>query len=173
MVSMGAMSDVAHHDAARVLVGLGRLDEAIAEQRLAARAAPPSRRSFQLWSLGAWIHFSGNPREAARVLARAIRWARRGRALLVAHHAHILLADGQAVERLDAIMADLSRSRSREGYGQYLLGMLAHDMGDDRRAAPHLRAFLRRNASADAAKVLTLKEELRAARAVLERFAGA
>ena len=54
-----------------------------------------------------------------------------------------------------------------KGYGQLVLGMIRHRLGDPRRAAVHLRAFLRRNASADPAKAITLREELRCARETL------
>ena len=69
-------------------------------------------------------------------------------------------------------MASLQRARCREGYGQFLLGMLAWHMGDAGRAAMHLRAFLARNADADEAKAATLREELRRARLVLAKAGG-
>ena len=48
--------------------------------------------------------------------------------------------------------------------------MIAHLMGDQREAIVHLQAFLRRNADAGLAKELTLREELRRARAVLAKI---
>ncbi len=170
MAAVGPLSDIAHHDAARALYALGDVDGAVAEQRLAARAAPPARRSFHLWSLATWQHFGGDPDGALRTLDRAGRWAARDRALLRAHAAYVKLEQGRAVRGLEGILRGLQRSRSREGYGQFLLGMIAWLMGDTRRAAPHLRSFLRRNASADEAKALTLREELRRARLALARI---
>lgn len=170
MASVGPLKDIAHHDAARALYALGDLDGAIAEQRLAARAAPAPRRSFHLWSLATWQQFAGDLEGALATLGRARRWATRDRALVRAHEAYVKLESGAGVRGLEGIVRDLSRSRSREGYGQFLLGMIAWHMGDRRRAAPHLRAFLRRNASADEAKALTLREELRRARLALARI---
>ena len=46
----------------------------------------------------------------------------------------------------------------------------ANAMGDEGKAAVHLRAFLRRNASADEAKRLTLERELHRARRELARM---
>jgi hypothetical protein len=73
-------------------------------------------------------------------------------------------------EDLRDIVQALEGARCREGYGEYLLGMIALTSGDRRKAAGLLRAFLRRNASLDAAKALTLREELRRARTALARI---
>lgn len=169
MASLGVLEDVAHHDASRALAALGRNDEAIDEQRLAARAAPADRRSFHLWSLATLQHFQGDVEGALASLRRGLRWSRRDKPLLQAHYAYIKLDAGKGVSQLAEVVHDLSHSPSREGYGQFLLGMLLHHMGDERRAAVHLRAFLRRNASAEPAKVATLQEEFRRAREVLAR----
>ena len=170
MVEVGALEDIARHDAARALYAAGEVAESIAEQRLAARKAPASRRSFHLWSLATWQHFAGEVEGALRALTRARRWASRDRALLTAHTAYVRLDSGRAVRGLDQVVRELSKSRSREGYGQFLLGMIAWHMGDARRAAPYLRAFLRRHAAADEPKALTLREELRRARVVLAKI---
>ena len=170
MVEVGALEDIARHDAARALYATGEIADAIGQQRLAARRAPAARRSFQLWALGTWQHFTGDVDGAIRTLTRARRWASRGKPLLTAHLAYVRLDAGRAVRELDRIVRDLQRSKSREGYGQFLLGMIAWHMGDARRAAPHLRAFLRRNAAVDEPKALTLREELRRARLVLAKI---
>jgi len=167
MAAIGPLKDIAHHDAARALFALGDIDEAIAEQRLAARAAPAARRSFHLWSLATWQHFAGDVDGALGSLRRAERWASRDAALVRAQAAYVRLDAGEAPEALGRIVRDLEKSRAREGYGQYLLGMIAYLMGDHRKAAAHLRAFLRRNASVEEAKALTLREELRRSRLVL------
>lgn len=167
MVRIGAMSDTAHHDAARAHQALGDLQSAIASQRLAARAAPPERRSFHLWSLATLHHFAGEHEQALRVLERAEGWARRDRPLIRAHAAWIQLDAGRAVPDLRDVTVALEKSPNGQGYGQFLLGMIASEMGDAGRAAVHLRAFLRRNASIDTAKALTLREELRRARVAL------
>lgn len=170
MIDVGALPDIAHHDAARALYASGDTRGGIAEQRLAARKAPASRRSFHLWSLATWQHFAGDVEGALQTLRRAMRWASRDKALLRAHAAYVRLDAGIAARGLEGIIRELQRSRSREGYGQFLLGMIAWQMGDARRAGPHLRAFLRRNAAADEPKALTLREELRRARLVLAKI---
>ncbi len=170
MTSIGPMSDIAHHDLSRVLSVLDREEDAIHHQRLAGRRAPASRRSFHLWSLATLQHFAGHVEDALSTLSRAERWAQKDRPLIVAHAAYIELDSGGAPEGLEEIIDDLESSESREGYGEYLLGMIADKLGDQGRAATFLRAFLRRNASADVAKSLTLHEELRRARTALARL---
>lgn len=167
MAALGPLRDIAHHDASRALAALGEQDAAIAQQRLAARAAPPERRSFQYWCVGTLLHFAGDLQGAMASFRRGERWAHVDRPLLRAHRAWVQLEAGEPVRKLDAILADLEKSKARNGYGQLVLGMLRHRMGDPRRAAVHLRAFLRRNASADPGKAATLREELRRARSVL------
>lgn len=167
MTAVGPLADIAHHDAARAFNALGELEEAIREQRLAVRHAPVARRSFHLWGLATFLQFARDFDGALEALEKAERWAKQGRPLFSAHRAYVCLERGDAVEGLDTILEELARSRSREGYGQFLLGMLRHHMGDQRRAAVHLRAFVRRNASLDEAKALTLREELRRARKAL------
>lgn len=164
---LGPLREVAHHDASRAYAAAGQLHEAVAQQRLAARASPPERRSFHYWALGTLLQFGGDPAGATAALRRAERWAQRDRPLLRAHRAWVRLEAGQPVRQLGLIVADLERSPAREGYGRLLLGMLYRAMGDSRRAAVHLRAFLRRNASAEPGKLAGLCEELRRARMAL------
>lgn len=170
MVALGALPEVTHHDASRAFAALGDLPRAVAHQRLAVRAAPGSRRSFHYWALGSLLHIMGDTKGAEAAFRRGERWAGDDRPLLRAHRAWVRLSAGEAVRNLQAVFHDLATSRAREGYGQYLLGMLAVAMGDDRRAAVHLRAFLRRNASAEPIKALALREELTRARRALARI---
>jgi hypothetical protein len=167
MVETGVLKDIAHHDASRALAALGDREGAIAQQRMAARASPPERRSFHYWALGTLLQFAGEHEAAAAAMGRGERWAHVDRPLLRAHRAWVRLEAGHGVRALDAIVTDLERAKCGRGYGQLVLGMLRHSMGDGRRAAVHLRAFLRRNAGADPAKALTLREELQRARRVL------
>lgn len=161
------LRDIAHHDAARALGALGELSDAITQQRLAARHAPAERRSFHHWSLGTFQHWAGDVDGALQSLRRAERWAARDRAMIRAHAAYVKLTADIAVPELDAIVSALQKSPAREGYGQWLLGMIAHEIGDRRKAAVHLRAWLRRHAAPDEAKTITLREELRRARTAL------
>ncbi|MDQ3036631.1 MAG: tetratricopeptide repeat protein [Myxococcota bacterium] len=167
MSKVGAMKDIAQHDLSRALAAVGDLDAAIEAQRAAARNAPADRRSFQQWSLGTLQHWAGDIDAALRSLARAERWSTRGRPMVRAHIAYVRLSSGLAAPDLDRTITDLQKSPSREGYGQWLLGMIAYELGDKRKAAVHLRAWLRRHAAPDEAKTITLREELRRARVAL------
>lgn len=167
MAEVGPFADLAHNDRSRALSARGDAEAAIDAQREALAAAPKERRSFQGFFLATLLHFDGRVAEALAVVGKAERAAARDRPLVRALGAFIRLDAGLAVPRLSEIVTDLARSRSREGYGQYLLGMIAHHVGDRPRAAAHLRAFLRRNAAIDRAKVVTLREELHRARRVL------
>lgn len=169
MASLGVLADIGHHDASRAFAAVGKLQPAIEEQRLASRAAPAERRSFHLWCLATLQHHAGDVPGALESLRKAQRWARRDKPLIHAHAAYIRLEAGQPTSQLAAVVSDLSKSPAREGYGQFLLGMLLHHMGDTKRASGHLQAFLRRNASADRAKVATLKEEFKRAREILAK----
>lgn len=167
MVAVGPMLDIAEHDRARVLQALDRLPEAILAQRRSSRAAPPDRRSFQTTALGTLLFFAGEHGAALEVLDRAERWSHRDRPLIRALAAYVELVSGRVPESLEAVRRALTASPLREGYGQFVLGMIALELGDRRRAAVHLRAFLWRNASADRAKAITLREELVRARRAL------
>lgn len=167
MAAQGPMVDIAHNDASRAWLALGDADRAIEAQRLAARSAPPDRRSFQYWSLGNLLHQQGDLAGATGALTKGERWAREDRALIRAHQAWIEIASGRAVEDIDAITRTLEHSKAGKGIGRLILGMIAYELGDRRAAAIHLRAFLRRNAALDAVKELSMREELRVARTAL------
>lgn len=167
MTRVGPLRDIAHHDASRAFAALGEMEQAIAQQRLAARNAVPERRSFHYWALGTLLHFEGEHALAASALERGERWAHIDRPLLRAHRAWVRLDAGLGVRNLATIADDLERAKAGRGYGQLVLGMLRHHMGDGQRAAVHLRAFLRRNAGADPGKAISLREELHRARKVL------
>lgn len=164
---VGTLRDVVLTDRARVLAVLGKLDDAIESQRLAAQAAPSSRRSFHLWSLALLQQQAGDLAGALETLSEAETWAERDGPMLRAQAAHIRLEAGLPVEDLIGVLDELRQSPAAEGYGSYLLGMIAYQMGDKRIAAVRLRAFLTRNASVDAAKELSLRAELTNARRVL------
>ena len=168
--SLGPLSDIAWHDASRAYAALGDSRQALLAQRSAARAAPAERRSFQLWGLATLQHHAGDVEGALATLRRGLRSARRDRALLRAHAAYIRLDAGLPVRNLRRTLDTLRASPNAEGYGRFLAGMIAHCMGDQREASVHLRAFLRRNAAAGAAKELTLREEFRRARVALARI---
>lgn len=170
MVETQVMPDVAYTDLSRAHLALGETQKAIDAQRLAARNAPTSRRSFQYWSLATLQHFAGDVDGALAMLKRGLRYAQKDRLLLKAHRAYIRLDAGMAVRGLHELRAELAKSKSGEGYGRYLQGMIAFCMGDHRVAQMQLQAFLRRNSSIDEAKRLTLREELRRARLALAQI---
>jgi tetratricopeptide (TPR) repeat protein len=167
MGRLGPMRDLAQHDRARVLWARGDVRAAIEAQRHAARVAPPDRRSFHVLGLATFLHFSGDRAAALRALDRAERWSHCDRVLIRAYRVMVELEDDRVPEGLEETRKALASSPRREGYGQFLLGMIAFELGDRARAAVHLRAFLRKNAAVDRAKQLTLREELRRARRAL------
>lgn len=162
-----SLRDVAHHDAARALAAAGEIEGAVAEMRLASRAAPASRRAFHRWSLATLLHFVGREDEALAELRRAEQWGTRIRPLVRAHRAYLQLERGQEPDGIDAIIAALESTPARDGYGQFLLGMIHVLRRHPERAAPCLRTFIERNEAAPLAKRITLREELRRARAAL------
>lgn len=170
MAKVGPLKDIALHDRSRAEQAMGDVPAAIASQRLAARHAPAERRSFMLWSLATLQHFYGDVEGALGTLDKGLLIARDDRPLLKAHAAYICLENDEAVEDLAKVRSELGAAKCGEGYGQYILGMIAIHMGDESVAAAHLRAFLRRNARLDPAKALTLREELRRARLTLAKL---
>lgn len=170
MGRVGPLRDIAAHDRARVLWARDESRAAIDAQRHAMRLAPPDRRSFHATALATFLHFSGDHEGALRALERAARWSHRDRPLIRAYRCWVELDDDRVPEGLEEARRALAESPLREGYGQFILGMIALNLGDRRRAAVHLRAFLRKNASADRAKALTLREEIRRARKALSEI---
>lgn len=170
MIAVGVLRDVGYHDAARVHAALGEFDRAIAMQRLAARASHPQRRSFHRWGLATLQHFGGHAELALDTLKRAMRCSTRDRALLSAHALYIRLDAGLPTRNADAIVQRLVASKSREGYGRFLLGMIAYHRGEPTTARAELRAFLHRHEHADPVRAMTLREELRRARLALGKL---
>ena len=164
---VGPLQDIAWHDASRALAALGDTRDALLMQRRASRTASVERRSFQLWGLATLQHFMGDVDGALASLTKAMRTAQRDRALLRAHALYVRLDSGRPARNIRRTLDSLKASPNAEGYGRFLLGMIAHHVGDEREASVHLRAFLRRNAAVGVAKELTLREELRRARLAL------
>ncbi|MCX7807525.1 MAG: hypothetical protein N2515_02855, partial [Deltaproteobacteria bacterium] len=84
----------------------------------------------------------------------------------------IELSLNRTPEEIEEIQRALFKSRLREGYGRYVLGMIAYRLGNRARAVKHLRAFLHRNSKISRAKEITLKEELECARSILSEVEG-
>ena len=172
MLETEVMPDIAYTDQSRAFAALGETQKAIDAQRLSARNAPTARRSFQYWSLATLQHFAGEVEAALSSLKRGLRYAQKDRLLLKAHRAYIRLDAGMAVRDLHELRSDLAKSKSGEGYGRFLQGMIAFCLGDRRAAQVQLQAFLRRNSSIDEPKRLTLREELRRARVALAEISS-
>jgi tetratricopeptide (TPR) repeat protein len=170
MVSLGVMPDVARQDAARACLGLGQLDRAIEELRLASRASPPARRAFHLWTLGSVLHWSGRARQAVGVLERAVRWGTTDRSLYQAQLAIAQLAAGEEVVDLAGIRERLEEAPVRRGYGEFLLGEISFHLGDHEAAESYLRAFLRRVTRGRVALGVALGSEIARARALLHEL---
>lgn len=158
-VETGRLREVAHHDAARILSALGRHEEAIEQERLAAHTAVPSRKSFHLWSLATYQHFAGNTDDARATLKRGIELAQTDRLLLRAHLVHVELDAGLAPVDLVQVLDALGRT-GRRGYERYLRGMIAFQLGDRRTARTCLSGWLEEKQNLDLAGRTTLKREL-------------
>ncbi|MCA9601142.1 MAG: hypothetical protein R3A78_07475 [Polyangiales bacterium] len=169
MAKVGPLQDIAHHDAARVCFALGEVDDALREQRLALLAAPEDRRTFHAWSLATIEQFAGNFDAALESLERAERWATDDLDLVRAHRTYVLLERGDEVsgDAIESVERALEASRRGRGYGQFLVGVLAAYRGDHAKARAVLEAFVERGEMGSAAKMLTLREELRRARVLL------
>jgi hypothetical protein len=189
-VATGAMLEVAHHDAARSKRALGQVGESVAHLRLAARAAPPHRRAFHHWTLGSVLFVEGRMADAAASLARAARWGTADKPLYEAHLALALhaagsasttqgaaaraaAAQGTAIRDLGALADALAGSACRKGYGRFVLGLLARDVGNARSAAGHLRAFVRRTRGGRPVAAIALEPEVAYAERVLAELSRA
>ncbi len=167
--------EAAHADLARVLMALGRHEEAIEQQRLAARRAPPAKRAFQLWTLGAMLQASGRLEEAEQTLRRALRWSQRERELLQAHLLWLEVQQGRSPghARLRQAADALANSPTRGGYGGLLQGILRAHAEQRQQARALLGRFVERLRTGSRARQLTLQFELREAERLLATLADA
>jgi tetratricopeptide (TPR) repeat protein len=166
MTRLGVLSEVAHADYGRACAALGRFEHAARSYRLAARFAPANRRATH-WSATAMALWNaGLHDEALAALERALRWSTHTRPLHRAQHAMVELSRGRPTPDLSAVIADLDASRAAEGYGRFVLGMIAHLRGENAKAQPLLAEFVARNSS-DPMRAATLAGELAKAREVL------
>lgn len=166
-LTLGVLADVLHQDAARAAAALGDLDAAARHLRTAARVGPASRRAFHWWTLGSLYFLANRYTEAAGALERAARWGTRDKPLYQAHLALVRLAMGDAdvdaaelSERLEAVPAG-------QGYGRFVLGMLAFHDRRPREARAHLQVFVDRTERGRLATCIALDGELVRAKKVL------
>ncbi len=173
MVRLDVMPDVARQDAARACLGLGDRELAIAHLRLASRVSPPSRRAFHLWTLGSVLYLAGRHREAIGALGRASRWGTTDRPLYQAQLALSRSASGEDIsQELPALRERLAEAACGQGYGQFVLGELAHAAGDWDAARDYLRGFVKRSTGGRVALAVALEGEISRARALLRATRG-
>lgn len=167
MVGLGVMVDVARQDAARACLGLGQRERAVSHLRLASRASPPSRRAFHHWTLGSVLYLSGDLAGAIGALERAARWGTTDKPLYEAQLALAKLAAGETPGDLRGLRERLAEAPCGQGYGQFVLGELAHRAGDARAARRYLDGFVRRTTSGRVALAVALEAEIARARELL------
>jgi tetratricopeptide (TPR) repeat protein len=167
MVETGVLVDAAHARAAAALQAQGDEDAAEKHLRSAARTAPGERRAYHTWVLGTFLHGQGRLKTALAAFDRAAKLdpaAPLYRASAVATRC----AMGQMPDDVEWAIARLEASRSREGHGRLILGLLYRAAGDDDAARRHLGAFLRRCEADPDGRAVTLRREMEIARAALE-----
>jgi tetratricopeptide (TPR) repeat protein len=166
MTRVGALSEVSHADLGRACAALGWFEHAARGYRLAARFAPANRRSTHWAACAMALWHAGRHDEALAALERATRWSTTTRPLHRAQVAMVELSRGNVTGDLSAAVADLDASRAAEGYGRFVLGMIAALGRDHARAHTLLQEFVRRNAN-DPLRAATLAGELAKAREAL------
>jgi tetratricopeptide (TPR) repeat protein len=172
ILALHVLVDIAHQDAARACQALGKMDEAIGHLRLAARRGPVVRRAFHLWTLGSTLFLVERYREAAGCLERAAQWGTTDKALYTAHATLARLARGETVSNARVIFRRLSQSASGEGYGRFVLGMLAFHMKRWAQARTLLELFVERTVAGRPALGLSLAGEIALARSTLARMSS-
>ncbi len=170
MVDLDVMPDVARQDAARAHLGLGDVDAATRQLRLASRSCPPSRRAFHLWTLGSVLCLNGHAREAVSVLSRAVRWGTTDRPLYRAQLALARIACEEDPGDLDELRERLAEAPCGQGYGKFVLGELAYHARADEAAIGYLSEFIARSTSGRIALAVALEAEVRRARTLLRRL---
>jgi len=167
MILADIMPDVARQDAARACLGLGERERAVDHLRLASRVSPPARRAFHLWTLGSILYLMGHHREAAGALMRASRWGTTEKPLYLAQAALARRAAGEGNSDLADFRERLSDAPCGQGYGQFVLGELAYEVGDFPAARQYLRLFIKRTTSGRVALEVALSGEIAHARRLL------
>ncbi|MGZ3473402.1 MAG: tetratricopeptide repeat protein [Polyangiales bacterium] len=169
IIELGPMPDVARHDAARACQAEGDFPAAIEHLREAGEIAPKERRAFHLSALGGLLYAIGRGEEAIAPLERALSSGEDGGAPAPLLRGQLALARGHETE-LDLAYRELVDHPSGEGYGRFVLGELAFQLGDRRRAQLHLDAFLARTRRSRPAARAGLAPEIARATATLGRI---
>jgi tetratricopeptide (TPR) repeat protein len=166
MLAGAVMPDVARQDAARACLGLGDREGALTHIRIASRVSPAGRRAFHLWTLGSLLFLAGKHREASGALSRAARWGTTDKPLYRAQLALARIACGENVA-VSLFRERLEEAACGQGYGQFVLGALAHEEGDYLAAERYLTTFVRRTTGGRIALVVALSGELAYAKRLL------
>ncbi len=169
-VELGELVDVCHQDAARAAFALGLVTEAVTHLRSAARLGPTARRGFHHWTIGSMLYVRGRYAEAALALERALRWSTSERPLYRAHLTLARLGAGEPVEDARTHLEDLSVVPSGQGYGRFVLGMLAFALGDILPAKRYLESFVKRTTEQRPVLATSLAAELVLARDALAKI---
>lgn len=172
MIECRIMPDVARQDAARACLGLGDVEGALQQLRIASRVSPPARRAFHLWTLGSVLYLNDKSREAAGALERALRWGTTDKPLYAAQATLARLAAGEPATDLRDVREELADAPCGQGYGQFVLGELAFAQGDHDAARRYLTAFVRRTTRGRVALEVALGGEIARARNLLRSLRG-
>lgn len=170
---LGVLEDVVHQDAARAAAALGDLDNAARHLRTAARLGPANRRAFHWWTLGGLYFLAERYVQAIAALERATRWATRERPLYQGHLAAARIAAGGRVPQLVPIMSKLASVPAGQGYGRFVLGLLAYYAGRHDLARRYLEAFVTRTVEGRAPMSIALGGEVARAKRTLREIARA
>lgn len=170
-VATGELVDVCHQDAARAAFAMGDLDAALMHLRAAARLGPTARRGFHHWTIGSYLYVSGRYAEAAAALERAHRWSTNERPLYRAHRTLAELAAGEIVDDARVHLQELANVPCGQGYGRFVLGMLAFVLGERAAARKYLESFVKRSTEQRPILATSLAAELALARDTLARLA--
>lgn len=173
MIDLHVLPDAARQDAARACLGLGRPHDAISHLRVAGRVAPASRRAFHAWTLGSTLYLLGRGREAVPALERALRWSTNAKPLYAAQLALAQLTTGEPHESLQSLRDALRDAPCGQGYGQFVLGDIAYNLGEHDEARRYLEGFIRRTGSGRVALAVGLSAELQRAEALLGELTAA
>ncbi|HLV20904.1 MAG TPA: tetratricopeptide repeat protein [Polyangiaceae bacterium] len=172
MVALDVMPDVARQDAARACLGLGTRERAVDHLRLASRVSPPSRRAFHWWTLGSVLFLLGRHKDAIGALQRASRWGTTDKPLYQAQLALARRAIGELVDDMVVLRERLEEAPCGQGYGQFVLGALAFELGDYASSRRYLRGFVRRVTGGRVALAVALQGEVEYARHLLGKIAA-
>ncbi len=166
-IGLGGLEDVVQQDCARAKYAAGDIEGALGHLRLAARQAPPSRRAFHWWTLGSVLFLANRHADAVAALSRAARWGTRDKPLYLGHLALAKLAAGIKVRGLAQLINRLAACPAGQGYGRFVLGLLAQRAERWDEARDYLESFVERTSRGHAAMAIALQGEVDMARAAL------